>query len=68
MTNALLLRKKIAESGLKKSFIADAINMTLTGFEKKLVQQTEFKPSQIIVLCDLLRIEDPEERKEIFLI
>ena len=30
--------------------------------------RTEFKPSQINVLCELLHIVDPDERKQIFLI
>lgn len=68
MTNIELLREKIERSGLKYSFIALQIGMTKEGFSKKLQLGTEFKPSQINILCDLLHITDLEERRHIFLI
>ena len=68
MTDTALLIKKIDDSGLKKGYIAEKINMTYANFWRMLESGAEFKPSQINVLCDLLRIEDPEERKQIFLI
>lgn len=68
MTNTALLIQKIDESGLKKIYIAEKINMTYANFWRMLESGAEFKPSQINILCDLLRIVDPQERKEIFLI
>ena len=68
MTNTALLIQKIEDSGLKKAYIAEKINMTYANFWRMLESGAEFKPSQINTLCDLLRIEDLEERKEIFLI
>ena len=68
MTNTKLLYQKIEDSGLKHSYIAMRIGMTKQGFSKKLHDRTEFKPSQINVLCELLHIVDPDERREIFLI
>lgn len=68
MTNTKLLLRKIDDSGLKHNYIAMRIGMTNAGFSRKLQTGTEFKPSQINVLCELLHIVDPAERKEIFLI
>ena len=68
MTNTKLLREKIEASGLKLQFIADQIGLTRFGLYKKLQDGTEFKPSQIVKLCDLLKIETIEEREQIFLI
>ena len=66
--NAELLHQKIDGSGLKLGYIAAQLGMTPVGFSRKLKLGTEFKPTQINTLCDLLRIVDPNERKEIFLI
>lgn len=68
MTNTKLLREKIEGSGLKLSYIADKIGLTRFGLYKKLQDGTEFKPSQIVKLCELLKIETVEEREQIFLI
>lgn len=68
MTNTKLLLQKIDDSGLKQAYIAMRLGMTPQGLSKKIHTGTEFKPSQINVLCELLHIVDPEERRIIFLI
>lgn len=68
MTNTKLLREKIDASGLKLQYIADQLRITRFGLYKKLQDGSEFKPSQIVKLCELLRIETAEEREQIFLI
>lgn len=68
MTNTKLLREKIEASGLKLQYIADQLGITRFGLYKKLQDGSEFKPSQIVKLCELLRIETIEERAQIFLI
>lgn len=68
MTNTKLLREKIEASGLKLQYIADQLGITRFGLYKKLQDGSEFKPSQIVKLCELLRIETAEEREQIFLI
>lgn len=68
MANTKLLREKIDASGLKLNYIADQLGITRFGLYKKLQDGSEFKPSQIMKLCNLLRIETLEERKQIFLI
>ena len=66
MTNTALLRKKIDESGYKLRFIAKQIGITYQGFLKKINNETEFKAKEIMILCDLLKI-DIQEKELIFL-
>lgn len=65
MTNTALLRKKIDESGYKLCFIAKQIGITYQGFLKKINNETEFKAKEIMILCDLLKI-DIQEKELIF--
>ena len=67
MTNTAKLRDAIRDSGLKIEFIAEQIGMTRFGLYKKLENGSEFKPSQVAILCELLGL-DEVTRKEIFLI
>lgn len=67
MTNTEKLREIIDNSGYKFEYVASSIGMTRFGLYKKLQDGSEFKPSQILKLCELLRIEDGQ-RAEIFLI
>lgn len=65
MTNTELLRKKIDDSGYKLRFIAEKIGITYQGFLKKINNETEFKATEIQILCELLNI-DIQEKEEIF--
>lgn len=66
MTDIQLLKQLIKDSGLKKSFIAAKLGMSLTGFHKYLIGQVEFRASQIRAMCDLLHIEDPALAEAVF--
>ena len=66
MTNTELLEKKIAQSGLKKSYIAKSIGLSPYGLTLKIQNTNEFKASEIAKLCILLGIDDLEERSAIF--
>ena len=65
MTDVQLLRKKIEESGYKLRFIASKIGITYACLLKKINNQSEFKASEIMILCDLLNI-GLEEKEHIF--
>ena len=67
MTNTEKLKEIIDNSGYKFEYVAGYIGMTRCGLYKKLQDGSEFKPSQILKLCELLRIEEAQ-RAEIFLI
>ena len=65
MTNKDLLEKYIEKSGYKKSFIAKKLGITSYGFLLKINNKSEFKASEIGILCKLLKIS-VEERMAIF--
>ena len=66
MTDTKALQKRIEQSGLKQEFIAKKIGLSSYGFAKKRDNETEFKPSEIDGLCDLLNIDTLEEKFAIF--
>ena len=66
MTNTALLEEKIVKSGLKKSYIAKEIGLSLYGLTLKIRNINEFKASEIEKMCILLGIDNLEERCAIF--
>lgn len=66
MTDTKALQKRIDDSGLKQEFIAKQLGLTSYGFAKKRDNKSQFKPSEIEGLCNLLHIESLEERFAIF--
>lgn len=65
MTNTLLLEERIKQSGYKKSYIANKIGKTAYALSLKVHNKTEFKASEINILCDILKINN-KDRMEIF--
>jgi hypothetical protein len=66
MTNTKLLEKKIKESGKKKVHLCRVLGVSKPTFRKLLTGQSEFKTSQVKILCEELGISTPEERETIF--
>ena len=66
MTNTKLLNEKILESGLKKKFIAEKLGLSTYGLQRKIENRSEFKASEISILCDLLGIRTAAEKERIF--
>ena len=64
MTNKELLDEYIAKSGLKITFIAEKLGITVQSFGQKRNNVSSFKAAEIYVLCDLLNIK--EDRDKIF--
>lgn len=65
MTNAVLLEQYIEKSGYKKSFIAQQLGITAYAFTLKINNKSEFKASEITILCKLLKI-NAKDREAIF--
>lgn len=65
MTNTSLLMQYIEKSGYKMSFIAKQLGITAYGFSLKLNNKSEFKASEISILCKLLKIS-AKDREAIF--
>lgn len=57
MTNTALLEQYIERSGYKKSFIAEQLGLTAYGFALKVNNKSEFKASEMTILCELLKIK-----------
>lgn len=66
MTNTAKLELRIQQSGLKKSYIANALGITLKTLANKIANRCEFKASEIDAICKLLVITDPAEKEAIF--
>lgn len=65
MTNTTLLEQYIQKSGYKKSFIAEQLGLTVYGFMLKVNNKSEFKASEMTILCKLLKI-NAEDKEAIF--
>ena len=65
MTNTALLEKYIEKSGYKKSFIAKQLGLTAYGFTLKVNNKSEFKGSEMTILCNLLKI-NARDKEAIF--
>lgn len=66
MTNTKLLDDKIAQSGKKIGYLAKRLGLSVGSFYNYRHGKGEFKPSQIIILCEELNITDPKEQQAIF--
>ncbi len=66
MTDTKLLNEKILASGLKRKFIAGKLGLTTYGLQRKIENMTEFKASEISILCDVLEIKAITEKETIF--
>ena len=66
MVDTALLEEKIEQSGLKVSFIVDALGISSQAFYKKKDNKTPFRKSEIYVICDLLKITYTADKMKIF--
>lgn len=66
MTNTILLKEVISKSGLKYKHIAQVLGLTPYGLMKKIANESEFKTTEVALLCDILRISDLNEKERIF--
>ena len=65
MTDTALLEEYISKSGYKKSYLASKIKKSSYALALKINNKSEFKASEIDVLCDLLGL-DTKTRMAIF--
>lgn len=66
MTDTEKLNLYIERSGLKQKYIAESLNLSSYGFARKRDNKSEFLPSEIDTLCDLLGIKTMQERFSVF--
>jgi predicted XRE-type DNA-binding protein len=68
MTNSNLLNQYIQDSGLKKMKIAELLGITLQSLSRKTNNETEFKQSEIKILCETLGINTAKEINAVFFV
>lgn len=56
MTNTALLEEYIEKSGYKRSFIAKKLGITAYALALKINNNSEFKATEIDIICKLLNI------------
>lgn len=61
-----LLDSFIKKSGLKISYIADRLNITVAALKAKRIGKTPFTVTEMYTLCDLLEISDDDMKRDIF--
>lgn len=60
LTNTIKLKEIVQESGLKKSFIAQKLGLSLQGYLNKENGLHDFTSSQILILKELLHLTQKE--------
>lgn len=65
MVNSNALKNIIEKKGMKYLYLAKKLNLSAYGLSKKINNETEFKASEIVKLCEILKI-DVIERDGIF--
>ena len=65
MTNTSLLEQYIEKSGYKKAYIAQQLGITSYGLALKINNKSEFKASEMTILCRLLKI-NAKDKEAIF--
>lgn len=66
MTDTLRLRRIIKESGYKYGYVADNLGISYQAFRNKITNKTEFVPTEIEKLCNLLNIKELKDKNDIF--
>ena len=65
MTDTVLLRQKIEESGYKLRFIAQRLGITYQCLLNKINNESKFKATEILSMCELLHI-NLQQKEAIF--
>lgn len=66
MVNSQYLEEVIAASGLKKSFIAAELGISIQTLRKKISGISDFTMREANKLCDLLGVKSLAEKEKIF--
>lgn len=60
MTDTNLLKAKIIENGLTQKKMAELLKISLQSFNYKINNKREFTVSEIVKICDLLKIKNKD--------
>ena len=65
--NARKLAAALVENGLTQKEAAKQIGLSANSFSARMVGKHPFNTDEVQKLCELLRIDDPQTKVEIFL-
>lgn len=66
MTDTKELEKRIKDSGLKKKYICEALNLSYQGFMNKVTNINFFNTDEVKKLCKLLNISTKDKERIFF--
>jgi len=66
MLDTQYLEKVIADSGIKKSFLAKKLGMSVQTLRLKIIGRSDFTIVEVNRLCEALGIRDLAEKEKIF--
>lgn len=66
MVNTQLLEDAIKLSGLKKSYLADKLGISVQNFKLKCDNKSDFRMGEVGILCRELKINKASVREKIF--
>ena len=66
MVDTEKLEGLIDKTGKKKSFLADQLGITIQSLKRKTSNKTDFKSSEVQILCQELGITSLTEKEKIF--
>lgn len=67
MTDCVKLRALIANSGLRPGYIDEYMGWSRATRLRKFSGQADFTQKEIARLCELLKIDSPQEQHDLFL-
>lgn len=59
--NTNLLRGKMAEYGVTQSVLASIIGISENSLSRKMLGKREFRLSEVVKICNALKIENPKD-------
>lgn len=66
MVNSEMLEKKRVESGKTKTYLCKKLGIALQTYKRKCDNKSDFKLSEVDILCPELNIKTLTEREQIF--
>lgn len=66
MANINLLKSYMTLNGVSQRELANELNMSLSAFSSKITNKKEFTVKQAAKICDVLHIDDNDEKVNIF--
>ena len=67
MVDTQMLENIIDNSGLKRSYLADKLGISIQNLRLKITNKSDFRSNEVIILCQLLGITKASDKEKIFL-